>query len=184
MDTRTTADIYSRKGNTTELQRIGSGQVTPLQTNQEVRVILRSQDNKTGFNPPHPVSPLSTVWLSHPHKVKDLDWDPAEWIWKANNHIQTAPFYSYNTKHGYRQGTRSILKPTKYEQRLQAKGYTDSEWKHTHLHLWHQWLPRKVSSFLWLMHNEGLPIGSWLATMKIDGACKICTTSPTETARH
>lgn len=41
-----------------------------------------------------------------------------------------------------------------------------------------------MSTFLWLLHSEGLPLGDWLAKMDIEGSCKLCTTSPTETARH
>lgn len=38
--------------------------------------------------------------------------------------------------------------------------------------------------FMWILHTEGLPIGTWLEKMAIDGSYKLCTTAPIETARH
>jgi len=50
--------------------------------------------------------------------------------------------------------------------------------------MWHQWIPKKVNTLLWLLHTEGLPLGSWLTKIGVDGSCKLCLTAPIETARH
>lgn len=54
----------------------------------------------------------------------------------------------------------------------------------THGRIWHAWLPCRVCTFMWLLHNEGLPLGSCLTKMAIDGSYKLCTQAPIETARH
>lgn len=37
---------------------------------------------------------------------------------------------------------------------------------------------------MWLLHAEGLPLGSWLAKMDLDGTCKLCDQGSLETAQH
>lgn len=85
---------------------------------------------------------------------------------------------------GYTAAIQARIKPTRFDQQLRAQGIMDTGRKKIYSRIWHQWLPRRVNTFLWLLQNEGLPLGSWLEKMTIDGSCKLCVTSPIETARH
>lgn len=46
-----------------------------------VQVLHRHKNQTTGYNPPHPIPPDSTLWLHHPCRVADLTWEPGEWRW-------------------------------------------------------------------------------------------------------
>jgi hypothetical protein len=50
--------------------------------------------------------------------------------------------------------------------------------------LWHNARPRKVGTLIWLMLNQGLPVGTWLQLMGIDPGCKLCNLNPEESALH
>jgi len=137
-----------------------------------------------GYNPQHQINPQGSIWLNQPCRIDDLAWDPREWQWKAVGNQANKPIFEYTTKQGYRIGIVSRIKPTRYETKLRANGLTLQERKRTYSRMWHGWLPKKVSTFLWLLQIEGLPLGSWLARMDIEGSCKMCTQAPLETAQH
>jgi hypothetical protein len=50
--------------------------------------------------------------------------------------------------------------------------------------MWHNTRPRKVGAFIWLILNNGLPVGTWLQIMGIPATCKVCDQGLQESAQH
>lgn len=50
--------------------------------------------------------------------------------------------------------------------------------------LWHNTHPHKVGTLIWLLLNQGLPVGTWLQLMGIDLVCQVCNLNAEESARH
>ena len=122
------ADSYHSKGDTSELEKRGEEQqIIQLEQFQQVRVQLRLKGKLVGFNPPHPIPLLSSIWLHHPHKIEDLQWDPGKWSWKAIGQQASVSLFNYNTKLGYRVGIQKRIKPSKYEAKLKEQGCSDQK---------------------------------------------------------
>ncbi len=40
--------------------------------------------------------------------------------------------------------------------------------------LWHHLRPKKAMKLIWLILHKGLPVGTQLVQMGLDGMCKVC----------
>jgi hypothetical protein len=45
---------------------------------------------------------------------------------------------------------------------MREQGLTSEHRGAIYTQLWYQWLPRRVTTFMWLALTEGLLLGSWL----------------------
>jgi len=182
---RTSVDVYNTKDGSLQLHKVGEKELTPPGVDiTAARVFFRTSDQSLGFNPPYPLPEGCEVTLHKPHRVQDLLWDPGEWIWTPEVGRPNISFLNYQTKLGYRIVIKAKTKPSKYDTQLSAKGFSEQERKQIYDRLWHPWLPKKVSMFMWMLHNAGLPLGSWLNQMDIEEECKLCYLAPLETTRH
>jgi hypothetical protein len=50
--------------------------------------------------------------------------------------------------------------------------------------LWYQWLPGRVTTFLWLALNGGLFLGTWLKQIGHHGICELCEFGEHESTSH
>jgi hypothetical protein len=50
--------------------------------------------------------------------------------------------------------------------------------------IWHNALPRKVGTLIWLILNKGLPVGSWLHQIGLPSQCKVCDSNLEESTQH
>jgi hypothetical protein len=88
-----------------------------------------------------------------------------------------SPFFGYFAK----QGCQNARKPTQsanicsFIQRLNLQNSTVTQ---VIAKIWHNSRPRKVGTFIWLILNRGLLVGTWLQCMGILPTCKVCTEAP------
>lgn len=158
--------------------------IPPLQIEQ-VRVVETSglQQEVSGYNPTeHPQEP-SQIWLFGSNPIIDLPWDPQDWSWRRIGSLKEANFFNFSMKHGYKIGLSKTRTSTPAKTDLLRQGYSISQYKLLINRLWHNWLPRKISSMYWLAITSGLPIEEWRAKAKWSGNCKMCGQDP-ETVNH
>jgi hypothetical protein len=110
-------------------------------------------------------------------RLQDLDWDLGEWTWKKTGNMQETIFFGYNSKRGYRLGLIEQGKPTTFELQLRNKGLGDTHRNDIYKKLWHPWLPRRVTTFMWFTLIGGLLLGTWLAQIGHIGSCQLCPTA-------
>ncbi len=67
---------------------------------------------------------------------------------------------------------------------LRDKGYTQKERGIIFQRVWHLWLPRKISSMIWLTMAKGLPIGAWCTRIGQEGICNFCNNGLLKTLEH
>ena len=67
---------------------------------------------------------------------------------------------------------------------MYSKWHTISQTRRFYSKIWHSWLPKKLSSFLWQCLENGLPIGEWHTNVKLLERCSLCTHCGIETQAH
>jgi hypothetical protein len=156
--------VYRRLNNTERLQNVSGRTPVQLPTWKltQARIIFQSPNEVfTMFNPiPEPC----TGWLPYTIKhgrFKDLELDLKEWIWEKIGHLKQSPFYNYSTKRGYKIIITRIAQEPKFTTKMTNRGYNTYQRNQFHKDLWHKWLPKKISTMIWLTCQEGLPLAQW-----------------------
>jgi hypothetical protein len=171
------AHVYTRNPQTRELTLIANEPIPiPIVQYRTARVYQMIGGDIIKFNPK---KPDETIWTYGTGRTQDLEWDPGEWRKAGNMHAIN--FFSYTTKRGYRLGLNEHGKPTNFELQMRDKRYNADRRKEIYKNLW---LPRQVTTFMWLVLTGGLPLGTWLAQIGHTGICQLCTTEPTKTTEH
>ena len=151
------------------------------------RTLFRSYQGKVeSFNPKIPPDGNLMPWIFRGGLIKELDFDPKEWMWKRKGTLEEVGFFGYSTKRGYRIITDKQSRQPKFDKALMEMGYTGSQRKKFYLELWHPWVPRKVGTMVWLTCNEGLPLAEWRKTIGMpgDGKCNLCQEGLLESPQH
>ena len=137
------------------------------------------------FNP-ITYSDLTThsIWLYEKGFINNLDFDPKEWKWKKWGGLNETSFFNYQTKRKYRQTCSISYNTSPYEKELQRLGYSPFQRRIIHLQVWHIWRPKKISSFLWLLLNKGVPIGCWRKKVNLPTNYRLCNNEEEEDEEH
>lgn len=163
----------------------GPPSVLPFGQVTEARVAMKSASGKVvAFNPQEPVEPGFTIWAYREGAVTSLAFDPKEWRWRRQGMIKAGDFFEYSTKQGYWIIVKSQHRQMVFDKWMEDCGYSDQQRKSFFKKLWHPWLPRKISSMIWLTIAEGLPIGAWRVRIGHTGICPLCPGRHMQTAEH
>lgn len=133
---------------------------------------------------PQGLAIYSEFWLYEKGMVRDLHFDPKEWVWNRQGPMEETHFFDCKTKRGYRIILQDISVRLKFDQCLEGRGYSGQQRKDFFLTLWHPWLPRKVSMMVWLIIADGLPVGEWRRKIGHSGLCNLCTEGVLQTSKH
>ena len=145
------------------------------------RVVTRGGDLKsTSINPN--MRYKGAVWLMG--LVKNLEFDPAEWVWTKLPPVEELPFFNYSAKMGYRIGLAGKQQTSRLRGKHLMLGLTEEESKQAIKLQWHKTKPAKLQFFSWQLNSGGLPTGSWAICMEHNGDCRGCETGLTETLEH
>ena len=177
---------YFRSPTTEQLFRFDDTLVNlPSGDFTEARIIIRSKAGAVQkFNPKDPVDPSFETWTYRSGKITELDFDPKEWRWRRQGIIKPGNFFEYSTKRGYRIIQKTHYRQLKFDKWMEDCGYSDQQRKSFFKRLWHPWLPRKVSSMVWLTIAEGLHLGDWRRRIGHSGICPLCNGNQLQTAEH
>ena len=63
-------------------------------------------------------------------------------------------------------------------------GYTPFQKLTIHKEVRHIWKPKKISSFLWLLLNKGVPIGCWRKKINLPTNCQLCNNEEEENEEY
>lgn len=129
----------------------------------EARVALRrSTCEIIEFNPVAGVPSGLQIWSFRNGRVRDLTFDPMEWSWPKDAMLQPTNFFGYSRKRGYRIILKKQHRQLGFNRWLESSGYNFAQRRDFFARLWHNWIPRKISSIqIWLTIADGLPIGAW-----------------------
>jgi hypothetical protein len=117
---------------------------------------------------------LPLLWISESGFIDGLPWDSGEWHWQASSQMGDFPFFGYSTKRGYR-NARKPTQSTNICSFIQRLNLQNSIVMQVMARIWHNAQPWKVDTLIWLILNQGLPVGTWLQCMGIIPTCKVCT---------
>jgi hypothetical protein len=108
---------------------------------------------------------------------------PGEWHWQASHPLGDAPFFGYTAKRGYKNARRTTHTPNilTFIQGLNLRNSTTPQ---VIARIWHNARPRKVGKLIWLIFNQGLPMGTWLQLMGIPPHCKVNDLGVEESPQH
>lgn len=67
---------------------------------------------------------------------------------------------------------------------MEAVGFNSKSRAKNFNHIWHPYLPRKVSAMQWLILTEGLPVRAWRERIGMPNHCQFCPSHPRETLQH
>ena len=152
----------------------------------EARVVMRAAaGGVTCFNPKGGVVSGFTMWAYRSGRITDLQMDPKEWTWDRQGLMKRTHFFDYSCRRGYRIIIKNQHRQFGFDQWMEGTGYNYGQRKSFFAKLWHTWLPRKVSSMIWLTIADGLPIGAW--RRRCIGQASLCTLCPcgeVQTAEH
>ena len=153
---------------------------------QEVRVVQCGETKNTvlGFNPREEPDSENTLWRWGNSWIRDLEWDPKEWVWRRIGVLANTSILNYTTKRGYRVALRQNNQVMKVDAELESAGYNSKARAKFFNRIWHPYLPRKISAMQWLILTEGLPVGAWRAKIGLPGACQLCAEQSHETLQH
>lgn len=150
----------------------------------EARIVEKSATGKVlGYNP-ETVTEENILFPFASGRVRDLGFDPAEWVWKKMGAMKMEPFFAYTTKRGYRVIIQSQYRQLEFDRWLEAMGYSIQQRRDFFRKLWHHWTPRKISSIVWLTIADGLPLGAWRVRIGHSGICPLCTSRVLQTNEH
>ena len=94
--------------------------------------------------------------------------------------LQETSLFNYETKRDYRQAILNYPNTSSDDRGLQGLGYSPLQRKLIYKDIWHIWRPKKISSFLWLLLNKGVPIGCWRKKVNLPTNCRICNNEEEE----
>lgn len=123
-------------------------------------------------------------WTYQGWKVEDLHFDPKEWMWKKQGAMEETHFFDYKTRRGYKIIIQSSSTRLKFDEYLESMGFSGQQRKLFFLRLWHPWMPKKISTMIWLTIAEGIPVGAWRRRIGQSGECNLCVGGMLQTARH
>jgi hypothetical protein len=117
-------------------------------------------------------------------KVNKLGFDPLEWTWHKLGSMKARNFFLYSIKKGYRIIIQTQYKQLRFDRWIEVSGYSFQQRRLFFKRLWHHWMPRKISSMVWLVIAEGLPIGAWRMWIGHSGLCTLCRSTKIQTWEH
>jgi hypothetical protein len=176
---------YARS-NTEQLRLLAIDHPLPPRQYSEVRIARcgGAKRNIIDFNPLEIDDPEHTLWLWGNDWICNLGWDPKEWHWRRIGVMADTSVLNYCTKRGYRVALQQNHHTMKVDAELEAAGYYSKARAKFFNHIWHPYLPRKVSAMQWLILTEGLPVGAWRARLGLPQYCQLCPDQPLETLQH
>ena len=109
-----------------------------------------------------------TIHIYSRGNITNLPWDPHEWKWQQNGRIKLHSFFQYTNKVGYKVQLKTKSEPTILSMTLTNMDYNNKRQATFYTRLWHQWLPQKNSTFMWLTLTKDLLLGSWLEKLNLN----------------
>jgi hypothetical protein len=79
----------------------------------------------------------------------------------SSRHIKEGPFFNYTTKRGYKIINTRQGKTPRFSIEMSNWGYNAYQCKQFYKELWHAWIPRKISTMVWLTCQGGLLLAKW-----------------------
>jgi hypothetical protein len=153
--------VYKRLGQTERLQNISGLRPVQLLSWRLTRARTVLKTPSAGFTEISPkVVPEQdfSVYVVQHGRVKDLQLDPKDWLWSRVGHIKGGNFYLYTTKRGYRVILSRQGKTPPFNTQMANRGYSANQCRTFYKDLWHKWIPRKISTMVWLTCQGGLPL--------------------------
>jgi hypothetical protein len=119
-------------------------------------------------------------------KIRDMDLDLKEWVWTRAGHIKEGPFFDYTIKRRYKIINTRQEKTPRFSIEMTNQAYNAYQCKQFYKDLWHNWIPRKISTKVWLICQEGLHLAKWCMSLgpRHTGICNLCMTGAFETPEH
>lgn len=169
-----------------QLLLFASDQQLPSIGTCEARVLMQKATGEVvEFNPKNGLAPGCTLWAFRSGRVRELAFDPKEWLWPREGMLKETNFFNYSCKRGYRIIIKDQCKQLGFDKWLEVSGYSFTQRREFFTKLWHCWIPRKVSSMVWLTIAEGLPIGEWRrCCLGQEGFCTLCDLRVLQTSEH
>lgn len=125
------------------------------------RTVLRNgAEGFSTFNPSELLNGQSSIFSFLHGRVIDLELDPKEWYWPKIGQVKAGNFFKYSTKRGYRIINSREGKTPPFTSTLINASYSPEQCRKFYKDLWHPWLPKKVSTMLWLTCQGGLPLAA------------------------
>lgn len=157
---------------------------TPRGQLQEARVLARADSRAVLKINPQDISLYNNFSVFGDGKVRNLHFDPKEWVWRRQGRLEETNFFDYKTRRGYRIIIQSISIRLKFDKHLEDRGFSGQQRRQFFMRLWHPWLPRKVSTMIWLTIAEGIPVGDWRRRIGHTGLCNLCGEGQLQTPEH